>query len=76
MSKRKIIYLIHDLCAMTQTIRGGQRNLLAYMGTIGCRIDKNSLKAHISDSAIEVRQFEYMFISDDGHRIVVEELFE
>ena len=76
MSKRKVVYLIHDLCDMTQTIRSGQRNLLAYMGTIGCRIDKNSLKAHISDPAVEARQFEYMFISDDGHRIVVEELFE
>ena len=76
MSKRRVVYLIHDLCDMTQTIKGGQRNLLSYMGTIGCRIDKNSLKSHISNPAIDVQKLEHVFVSDDGHRIVVEELFE
>lgn len=76
MPKKKVTYLVHDLCDMTQIIMGGQRNLLSYMGSIGCRIDKNSLKTNINNPEVDIQKLEHVLVSDEGHWIVIEELFE
>lgn len=43
MSKKIVSYLVHNFLDQSQTVQHGQRNLLSYIYSIGCGVDKNRL---------------------------------
>lgn len=74
---KRIEYLVHDIDDESQVIRSGQRNLLAYMGLIGCAVNKNLLRMIVEDHG-DSRDISRgpLFYNSHGHLIIVEELAE
>jgi|GEM_PF-3586865 hypothetical protein len=72
---KRIEYLVHDIDDESQVIRSGQRNLLSYMGLIGCAVNKNLLRMIVEDhgDSMDISKGP-MFTNRRGHLIIVEEL--
>jgi uncharacterized protein YqkB len=62
---------------MTQTICVGQIRLLMHMEGIGCSVDKNQL-AFVRHGISDIMDLEKgpVFLDEQNHDVVLEELFE
>lgn len=69
-----ISYLVQDLTMGTQQVFKGQKELLAHLYSIGCKVDKNQLaEIHIVEG--KDHNGELMLESVYGHILCIEEVF-